>query len=102
MNTKTVKTVETKTAAEVEALKTEWLAFPDWELEDMEGFEAHRIELLEFRERHRMIWDIAAFKQVETECNRLGCSPAMLSRFKFLESRLDSLTEELDKLQNPD
>lgn len=39
-----------KTRKEIEALKTNWLRDPCWDVEGTEGFEAHHDELLAFRE----------------------------------------------------
>lgn len=91
-----------RTTEEIEDLKAQWLADPSWDIEQTEGFEAHEAALTDFHEQHRRIWDIAAFKHTESECNRLGCSPQMLSRLKFLESRIDSLSRELAKLRGYD
>lgn len=38
-----------KSRAEIEALKADWLNDGVWDIEDSEGFEAHREELLAFR-----------------------------------------------------
>lgn len=38
-----------KTRAEIEALKANWLGDPCWDIEETEGFEAHRSELYTFR-----------------------------------------------------
>lgn len=42
----------TKTPDDIEALKREWLDDPCFLLEDTDGFEVHRTELLEFRLTH--------------------------------------------------
>ncbi len=42
----------TKTPAEIAALKAGWLDDPCFPLEDTDGFEVHRAELLEFRLTH--------------------------------------------------
>lgn len=39
----------TKSKKEIEALKKEWEIDPCWDIEDTEGFEEHREELLGFR-----------------------------------------------------
>ncbi len=41
----------TRTREEIEFLKGQWLADPDWNIEETEGYELHRDELLEFRKR---------------------------------------------------
>jgi hypothetical protein len=50
-----------KTEEEVRALKAKWQADPRfWDIEDTEGFEEHREELIAFRDWCREGWDKAA------------------------------------------
>lgn len=41
-----------KTKEEIDELKSQWLADGIWDIEDTEGFEEHRKELLAFRIKH--------------------------------------------------
>ena len=50
-------TQDLKTPQEIQDLKDNWLADPCWDIEDTEGFEAHREELLAFHNEHRAEWD---------------------------------------------
>ncbi len=54
----------TKTPAEIEQLKTNWLNDPCWDIETTEGFEAHTEELKAFHDEQRVKW-IAALKAKE-------------------------------------
>ena len=38
-----------KTNEEIEALKENWKRDPIWDIEDTEGFQDHRMELIEYR-----------------------------------------------------
>ena len=44
---------EIRTPEEIEALKKNWLQDPCWDIEDTEGFEAHREELLTWRKEYQ-------------------------------------------------
>ena len=49
-----------KTEEEIRALKANWQADPLWDIEETEGFEEHRAELLAFRLKCQAGWDQAA------------------------------------------
>ena len=48
-----------KTTEQIEALKRQWLHDPIWDIEETEGYEAHKAELLAFRKEKEAEWDIA-------------------------------------------
>ena len=50
----------TKTREEIEKLKQSWLNDPCWDIEDTEGFEEHRDELLAYHEEAKKQWEIAS------------------------------------------
>lgn len=63
------------TRQEVEALKSAWKAVPTWDLEDTEGFEAHKDELKKYQMEQEMIWEEERRLQQENqeyEAERLG------------------------------
>jgi hypothetical protein len=43
--------MSTKTIEEIDALKLNWIKDPCWDIEETEGFEDHREELLTFRQK---------------------------------------------------
>lgn len=49
--------METKTQEEIQALKDSWVKDPCWDIEDTEGFESHKEELLAFHKEQREKWD---------------------------------------------
>lgn len=56
-----------KSRAEVEKLKREWVSDPIWDLEDTEGFEEYREELLEFALEQTKIWEEEAEQKKQEE-----------------------------------
>lgn len=46
-----------KIREDIEALKRNWKSDPIWDIEDTEGFEDHREELLQFSKEMQAIWD---------------------------------------------
>jgi hypothetical protein len=59
-----------KTRDEIETLKTQWAADPTWDIEDTEGFEAHRFELRRFRIETDAALAIEAGARIEAKRNR--------------------------------
>lgn len=76
-----------RTDADIEHLKRSWLADPCWDIEDTEGFEAHRHELTAFRFRNELEWR----KQQEAGAERLGVTPLGRSMILDLEQRVAAL-----------
>lgn len=50
------KTIEPRTAEEIEALKASWRDDPIWDIENSEGFELDRDELLAYRPECEARW----------------------------------------------
>ena len=46
-----------KTKKEIEQLKEEWKRDPIWDIEETEGFEEHRSELIKFRVKQEAAWE---------------------------------------------
>jgi hypothetical protein len=74
-----------KTQQEIDNLKTQWLADPNWDIEQTEGFEQHREELAAFGAEFKAKWEkqnaeaklkalknAPAFPQIETGTNYGG------------------------------
>ena len=49
--------MQKRTEAEIEDLKRQWERDPIWDIEETEGFEAHREELLAWREAKEAEWE---------------------------------------------
>ena len=52
-----------KTRAEIDELIARWLDDPDWELEESDGFEDHKDELLAVRHKHEAEWKARAQRE---------------------------------------
>ena len=51
------------TRDEIEKLKESWLEDPCWDIEDTQGFEEHREELLAYHDQMRVQWKAASEKR---------------------------------------
>ncbi len=89
-----------KTQAELKALKDNWLSDPCWDIEDTEGFEEHKEELLKFRKEKQEEWQAQRYNRLLLKSETLGlrgnlkladCIEQLESRIKYLEERLYSL-----------
>lgn len=54
-----------KTKEEVEELKRNWKHDPNWDIEDTEGFEDYREELVKFREENETGWAMARRREYD-------------------------------------
>jgi len=61
-----------KTHEEIQALKQSWLEDPWWDIEDTEGFEAHREILAEFRQNQEAKWAKARQDHLLMVAERIG------------------------------
>ena len=55
--------MEMKTQLEIDALKRSWQRDPCWDIEETEGFEEHKEELLTFRKETEAQWATARQKR---------------------------------------
>ncbi len=89
-----------RTREEIETLKADWLQDDCWDLEDTEGFEAHRAELMAFREVHQAERQRAEQRQREARAADLGCSVALLSIVERLEDQVARLEQKVEKTED--
>lgn len=93
-----------KTLQEIQELKRNWLSDPIWDLEETEGFEAHREELLAFRKAKEAEW--SATRAQETTSRRqqllelaeqLGVpgNDQLATAIKSMLNRLDAIESRL-------
>lgn len=61
-----------KTPEEIEALKKSWVNDPCWDIEDSEGFEAHKEELLAFRKEEEARWQARRHENLLAIAHRIG------------------------------
>lgn len=86
-----------KSPEEIEALKENWSNDPCWDIEDTEGFEAYREELVAFAAEKRAEWDADLRRQqtlrqmrLEQRAKELECSVALVEYIEKLERRLEN------------
>ena len=84
-----------KTVAEVHELKRQWLADPCWDIEETEGFEEHREELLSFRMAAEKRWEEQRLRRITQRAMDLRCSIELARYILELEERLAKLELKL-------
>jgi hypothetical protein len=93
----TSETNKPKPREEVDKLKAVWAADPCWDIEDTEGFEAHREELIAFRQEVESRIQQEWIRKLETKAIELGV-PDNLKLAEYvinLEFRLEDINEKL-------
>ncbi|NPA64479.1 MAG: hypothetical protein GXO16_05850 [Epsilonproteobacteria bacterium] len=89
-----------KTRRDVERLKSEWECDPIWDLEDTEGFEEYREELLAFRLQKEKEWRKERERRFLRYAKDLGLSKNLeLARYlEALERKIETLEEKVLEL----
>lgn len=94
--------METKTNKEIEALKREWSCDPCWDIENTEGFEAHKVELREFRISIEAEQEKSYNEKLKEKAEKLGV-PDRIDLVKYLntlEYKIQLLENKIDQLDN--
>lgn len=81
----------TKTQAEIEHLKSNWLGDPCWDIEDTKGFEAHYSELYNWRIQCEQDEAIKEQTRLINKAKALGCSIELVGYIEFLDRRIARL-----------
>ena len=81
------------TRADVETLIAQWTGDPCWDLEDTDGYEAYREELLAVRLVNERRWQRQEAERVQGRCAELGCTPQLLRYLESLERAIARLEE---------
>jgi hypothetical protein len=98
-------TATLRSDAEIEKLKRDWFADPCWDIEHTDGFEAHREELVAFRQRSEAEWERNAAarearrqEQLRALAEKLGCPGNILlaEYVTRLEERLTAAENRLE------
>ncbi len=86
-----------KTSDEIRRLKQDWCDDPCWDIEETEGFEEHRAELLAFRETQEAKWVKEREEQLLAKATQIGVpSNTVLAAYLLsLERQIHDLTEKL-------
>jgi hypothetical protein len=90
-----------RTNEEILALKSQWTSDPCWDIEDTEGFAAHREELLAYRQAKEAEWAQERLARLEKRAAELGV-PGNLSLARYvdgLEWRIEQMAESIKQLQ---
>lgn len=79
-----------RTDAEIADLKRQWKADPCWDIEDTEGFEAHRHELEAYHLRNLL----EAQQRIREDAEALGLTKAGYALLFDLQLRVERLEKE--------
>jgi hypothetical protein len=79
----------------IEDLKHQWAADPCWDIEETEGFEGHRDELLAFSEEMKESWKARHRAELLAKAEELGCpgNAALAAYVMRLEGRIENLED---------
>ena len=80
-----------KTKQELDDLKANWKADPCWDIEDTEGFEEHREELLVWRKEYDKKLDDEESARLREKAMLLLCSVQVVRQIELLEYRIAKL-----------
>jgi hypothetical protein len=87
------------TRAEIEDLKDQWSSDSCWDIEDTEGFEAHREELIAYRKLKEAEWEAASIRRLKEKAAKIGCPDnlTLASYVEDLEMHIERLEDSLEK-----
>jgi len=90
-------TLSKEKTEELRLLKRDWKRDPCWDIEETEGFEAHRDELLAFRKEQEQIWNAERNCRLQAKSEELGLpgNLALAEYIIFLEARISTLEDKL-------
>lgn len=92
-----------KTQEQIEALKANWLKDPIWDIEETEGFEDHREELLAFRQSQERAWTEKETQRMLDRRNKVAAWTGIedldlaqyISTFDEIEGELKALNSQI-------
>lgn len=89
-----------RTQADIDKLKRSWLADPSWDIENTDGFEAHRGELLKYRQFVEM--ENLARREMDIQVGMASyeCSRGTFLVIEQLTRRLDAADRRIGELEN--
>jgi hypothetical protein len=83
------------TREEMENLKRNWALDPIWDIEDTDGFEEFREELLQYRLNCEAQWEARRIERLQAKADEIGC-PGNLTLAAYvtnLEAQIARLAE---------
>lgn len=89
-----------KTRAEVEQLKLDWCSDPMWDIEDTEGFEDYKDELVTYSITMNTLWNNNYIASVSIKAESLGIpgNTTLAQYIINLEDRINKLEDRLFNL----
>jgi len=90
-----------KSFYEVKTLKENWKGDPCWDIENTEGFEDHKQELLDYRLGMEASWKKKNEERLQKRSAELECSIKLVEYIEILENRFQEVVDGLDKLELP-
>lgn len=95
---KIMAAIATKSKEEIQGLKDAWRNDPIWDIEESEGFEAHKKELLEYRKKWEGIWEEKRFKFLKAKGEKMGVTEnlELVAYIDFLERRISDLESKIN------
>lgn len=86
---------------ELRNIKRQWASDPCWDIEDTEGFEAHRNELLVYSTEMKREWAEKAQAKLEAKAIELGVpGNVKLAQYVIrLEDKINKLSEMIDAFE---
>lgn len=86
-----------KTREDVEALKSNWMSDPCWDIEETEGFEQYHNELVKFHQFMKNKWKSDYDNMLNMIATKYDCSVKLAEYIYLLENRLQKLALKLEE-----
>lgn len=86
------------TQQDIQSLKDNWRSDPTWDIEDTEGFEAHREELLAYRKEWEKRWEQDRAEELSKQAAKMGIpnNPDLANYILSLQHRVDRLETQMN------
>lgn len=91
--------INVRSLTEIRELKADWKSDPCWDIEDTDGFEAHRAELAAYRKECEARWVEERRERRVATSIRYACSLETADYILSLEYQLLTIEQRLAKLE---
>jgi len=91
-----------RTTEEIDSLKANWIADPNWDIEDTEGFEYHYMELRRWREVQEEELLQRKEAKIAARADQLGFSVTQMMFIEGLEQQIRDLAKRVASLEEKD
>ena len=91
-----------KSRSEIEDLKRQWKNDPIWDIEDTEGFEDHKAELLSYRKECEKEWEERRLSDLREKATEMGIPDnlKLTGYILHMEHTIEKLESQLFHLQD--